>query len=168
MSEPKTLEPPTPPAQTDPRGSKLRNVLIAVGSGLILVAIAYGIGRAQGLVEVKKVREQAEASEDKLEAQIGKLRAELETTRKRIALLEARRGLSQALNALEGRNFGVAHKKLEFAAQTMSGASDDEALKKLSATLSTHKLVATENVGEQRDQLVSWMDAFDERVPYSP
>ena len=90
----------------------------------------------------------------------------LEIERGKVARLEGRRRLHLALVALEDRNFGIAQEQLGAARTSFVGASGaDPELAKIATELEAYKVVATDDVGEQRKKLLDWCRRVDNLMP---
>lgn len=146
--------------------SRRRTWLIAAGSVLAALLLAYGIGRLQGAAQLDEVEAKAERALETEQQASSKLQAELEAERSRASRLESRRRLHLALLALDERNFGTAQAQLAGAARLLekSRLETGSDLDKLKAQLAGYKLVAGEDVGQQRDYLLGLTRRFDQLV----
>jgi hypothetical protein len=77
-------------------------------------------------------------------------------------LLEARRSLDQAVAALDARNFGIAQQRLKDASEKISAAQPAGRLMGLAKGLEDYRLVATDDLGAQRQQLTGYLAEFDQ------
>lgn len=126
-----------------------KRVLVLGLIGVSSIALAYGIGRLQGLSDAREAMERAE----NLEA--------------RVAHLEARRSLDRSLRALDARNFGIAQEHLD-AASTLLQSSTAEPVPELAALMEEvagAQIVAAGDFGPQRQRLQGLIDRFDRIVP---
>ncbi len=143
-----------------------KQIGIAIGVGLVALAAAYGVGRLQTAGRVDDAERRASAAASASATAVDVARANLDVCRGNVTRLEARRQLDLALIALEERNFGIAQERLEssraFLAATKGG---DPELAKLAGEIEATKLVAAEDLGDQRKKLLGLLKRLDELVP---
>ncbi|MGZ3451660.1 MAG: hypothetical protein ACXVEF_18760 [Polyangiales bacterium] len=143
-----------------------KQLAIGITVALACVGIAYGVGRMQTAGKIEDANKRASAAESASAAAASSVRVQLEIEKATVARLEARRRLHQALMALDDRNFGTAQEHLAAAKSWLSGAKGaDPELTKLSTDIDALKLVATEDVGEQRTKVLAIVKRLDELVP---
>ena len=141
------------------------STLVALGS----VGVAYGVGRLQGTVEVRRVEAKAATDVKQEGEETNKLRTELASTRMKLLRLEARRELHKALLALDQRNFGIAQQHVELSGKLLdSSHPSDGELARLAKAIAGKKLIATEDLAAQRRELLAWANRFDELVAPIP
>jgi hypothetical protein len=151
------------------KGVKSRVARVAVLSfvALVLLGAAYAAGRLQTASLVTDAEErvkQAQSSEQKSVEQRAVVQAE-------VTELEARRRLDLALHALDQRNFGTAQHHLGAAASLLESASGNKGgkLSELARNVGAYKLIATDDLGPQRQRILDWIAAFDAaRPPQKP
>jgi hypothetical protein len=148
------------PAAADTR-SRAKRALVYTGLGLGALGAAYGTGRLQTQGAVSEAREQT-VERAAAEAEQGKLRAEAAG---KVRELEGRRRLSLALVTLDERNFGTAQRHLTKAGALLAESKGDAALEELARTVSAYKLVAADDIGTQRKQLMDFTQRFDTLRP---
>ncbi|HLV65702.1 MAG TPA: hypothetical protein VKY73_07805 [Polyangiaceae bacterium] len=145
---------------TPPRhASRSQRVLIGAGVGIALLLGAYVFGRVQAQSEIDSAKQQTQAAEARAENE-RKISAGL---RRDMARLEARRQLHLALLALDERNFGTAQQHLRAGAKLLS--EDGSApLGEIGKRIAEKQLVATEDVGDQRAQILAAIRTLDEQL----
>jgi len=135
---------------------------IAVGVALLLVGAAYGVGRYQGVAKVNEADARATAAASASANAVSSTRMALEIERGKVARLEGRRRLHLAMLALEERNFGIAQEQLAATRKELaSAAGGDNELTKITSELDAFKVVATDDVGEQRKKMLDWCKRID-------
>jgi hypothetical protein len=138
-----------------------RRVAIYVGIGLAALGAAYGVGRLQTQAAVNEAEQQtlaraaAQAEQSKV----------LELEQAKVRELEGRRQLALALLALDERNFGTAQSHLKQASALLGETKGDAAMAELTAAIAAYTLVATDDTGAQRKQLLDWTRKFDALRP---
>jgi hypothetical protein len=138
-----------------------RRVAIYVGIGLAALGAAYGAGRLQTQAAVNEAEQQtlaraaAQAEQNKV----------LELEQAKVRELEGRRQLALALLALDERNFGTAQSHLKQASALLGETKGDAAMAELTAAIAAYTLVATDDTGAQRKQLLDWTRKFDALRP---
>lgn len=141
--------------------------IIAVVSLLALVAVAAAVviawkyGAASRDAEVEdghRVLEQCRDDAELLELRATQLRAEAVALERRIRRLEARQQIAQATMSLVARNFGLAQARLEAASKSLRDGDVPE----LATRIEAIELVATNDPGAQRDELVALAQTLDE------
>ncbi len=142
---------------------RLRALLILVGASALAFGLGYGLANLQGQQALDT--QQAECGDTVLgiSKERDQAKEELEKEQARSTALDAYRYLHLALLNLEHRNFGIAQKHTRESARLLAGLSDLR-MTKLAKQLEGFEPVVTEDVGEQRKQLLSWSEALDELV----
>lgn len=141
-------------------------IAIAASIAVACVAVAYGVGRMQGATKVDDAEKRLHAVESASASAAAGVHMQLEVERAKVARLEARRRLDMAKTALDEHNFGTAQEHLASAKAWLASAKgSDPELDKLSADIDALKLVATEDVGEQRAKVSALCKRLDELVP---
>lgn len=150
-----------------PRSSRLKRftVVAAVSAGAL--AAAYGVGRLQ-------TSKRIDAAEQRTEEAVSARQAETQSREREhtaVLELEARRRLGLCLIALDERNFGDAQAHLDAAAALLekAGPTQQSLLAQLERKIAGFKLIATDNLGPQRQRVLGWLKSFDEiRPPATP
>lgn len=143
-----------------------KQMAIGVSVALVCVGVAYGVGRMQTAGKIEEAEKRVHAAESASASAASNVRMQLEVEKATVSRLEARRRLHQALIALDERNFGTAQEHLAAARSLLaSSKGQDPELTKLSADIDALKLVATEDVGEQRTKVLAIVKRLDELVP---
>ena len=139
--------------------SKVKRVLLGIAGFLVALGAAYGVGRLQGLSEVRGADARTVQAEQKRQA----ADAELKLEQQKVSRLRARLHLHLAVLALDERNFGIAQSEIEQTGRQLAeaGAGDKPELSKIATQLQAHKLIATEDLGAQRQKLLAWARALD-------
>lgn len=130
--------------------SKAKRILLGTAAFVVAVAAAYGIGRFQLATQVRDAEARTQEVEQKLRAE-----------QQKVTSLEARRHLHLSLLAMDERNFGIAQKELEQAARLLGQTADKPEHSKLAAEVQRHKIIATEDLGAQRQKVLAWTRALD-------
>jgi hypothetical protein len=130
--------------------SKAKRILLGAAAFILSVGVAYGVGRFQLASQVRDAEARTQAAEEKLRSE-----------QQKVTSLQARRHLHLALLAVDERNFGIAQKELEQAGRLLGGASAQPEHAKLAADIQRHKLIATEDLGAQRQKLLALTRALD-------
>ncbi|HEY6557488.1 MAG TPA: hypothetical protein VI072_09445 [Polyangiaceae bacterium] len=117
---------------------------------IVAVGAAYGIGRFQLATQLRDAEGRTQEVEQKLR-----------TEQQRITALEARRHLHLSLLALDERNFGIGQKELEEAARLLGQPTNQPEHSKLAAEIQRHRIIASEDLGAQRQKLLAWTRALD-------
>jgi hypothetical protein len=139
---------------------------IGVGVALACSAAAYGVGRFQGAAKVSEADARANAASSASVNAVSSTKMALEIERGKVARLEGRRRLHLAIVALDDRNFGIVQEQLTAARTSFVGATGaDPELSKLAAELEAYKIVATDDIGEQRKKLLDWCRRVDNLMP---
>jgi hypothetical protein len=155
------LAPGSPPIQS--RRFKRYAWMAGGGVGLVLVAFVYGYltGRGElGAAEARIEKATKELTQCKVQAA-----QDLNQANARGQLLEARRSLDQAVSALDARNFGTAQQRLKESALKLGAARVEGRLLAVAKELDAIKLVATDDVGGQRQKLSALLIEFDQWTP---
>jgi hypothetical protein len=152
----KPVAPPAEPTAPAVAGanSRFKRALIVLAAMVASAGIAYLVGRLQtaGLIHTAEAQTQ-QAVEAKSSAERALLR------------LEARRRLHLCVVALDQRNFGIAEQHLSLAARLLASSKPEGELEALRARIAGLKLPATDNVGEERKQVLDFAAKLDELVP---
>ena len=153
--------PAAPPTRLSAFKARFKRAAILTIGTLIVIAISYGSGMRANV-------RRATVAEGQEKAKIGELavaRADLAERDRRIAHLEARRLLHLALLALDERNFGIAQQRLAQAVALLSAPGTPGDLAALSGQIKAVNVVAANNIGQQRTQLLDVARRFDTLVP---
>lgn len=146
---------------TSTRTRRIKRYAWLAAGALALLGSCYVLGYLRGHGELSAV----ELQNQKLsQAKVDDAK-QLETERARSQMLEGRRCLDQAVMALDYRNFGTAQERLKQAGQRIVGARAEGRLLAIGKELDTYRLVATEDLGNQRQKLVSYLTEFDQLYP---
>lgn len=166
--EPKQSKTPKDPSKP-PRMVTLRRKALVVSFllSVVAVAVAYGVGRLQGWQTTRQAEATIESLQQGNKEASKECGAKLAAQGRRVERLEARRQLSIALLSLDERNFGIAEQHIELAAKLLRKSESDpqSELRAISEGLSKFRLVATENLAQQRETMFSWARRIDEVVP---
>jgi hypothetical protein len=141
----------------------LRRALALLGLALLGMVAAYVSGRIQAQARLSEARQQvARAVEQQKQGA-----NQAQSAQASVLRLESRRRLHLALMAMEERNFGIAQQHLGAAGVLLgrSNPGQDSDLGKLGASIREARLVATEDLGTQRQRLLGWVQRFDRAVP---
>jgi hypothetical protein len=130
--------------------SKAKRILLGMAAFIVAVGAAYGIGRFQLATQLRDAEGRTQEVEQKLR-----------TEQQKITSLEARRHLNLSLLAMDERNFGIAQKELEEAARLLGQPTSKPEHSKLAAEIQRHKIIATEDLGAQRQKLLALTRALD-------
>jgi hypothetical protein len=147
------------------RGTQLRRIAIGVVIALVAVMVAYLIGRAQMGRVASAAEQRADAVEAQLAAQQQDWRSAQDEVQRDVALLEARRRLTLALDALDARNFGISEQHLRAAAGWFEQARPSGDLAALSQEVRQTRITVTEDLEQQRATLRGFVQRFDRLVP---
>ncbi len=128
-----------------------------IGAWVLLGAVlGWGIGTIQGRLALQEARRGFEEDKSSL-ANKEQQRALRET-----ALL-SRRGMHQALVALEQRNFGLAQDRARQAGEQLASLGEDwAAFSEIAQQLSDFRPTVSDDISEQRTQLLDRVRRFDE------
>jgi len=130
------------------------------------VGAAYGVGRFQGASKVQEADARASAAASASASAVSSTRVALDVERGKVARLEGRRRLHLAMVAMEDRNFGIAEEHLVVARKQLGGAAGgDPELAKIASELEALKIVATDDIGEQRKKLLDYCRRIDNVLP---
>jgi hypothetical protein len=149
-------------AQTRP-GSRVGKVLTVLGLLLAALGVAYVAGRLHTASKIDQADARAVAALDERD----RARKDVAAEQAAIQRLEARRRLHLALIAVEARNFGIAQGHLDAAAALVAqaGTGAPAGFEQLQRDLRATRLVATEDLGVQRQRILDWVRRFDELAP---
>jgi len=144
-------------------GSRVGKLLTVLGLLLAALGVAYTAGRLHTASKIDEADERAGTAL----AERDRMRKDVAAEQATIQRLEARRRLHLALVAVEARNFGIAQGHLDAAlallAQGSTGAP--AGFEQLQRDLRATRLVATEDLGVQRQRILDWVRRFDELAP---
>jgi hypothetical protein len=160
MTTPGTETAPATPPAGPPRYARF---LAWSGVAVVVLGTAYATGRLQTASKISDAEERAGAANQARDRTSEDLRGE----RAEVLRLEARRRLHLALLALEDRNFGIAQAHVDAAAGLLAqGSSGAPAgIGDLQRELAAARLVATEDLGQQRQRLLDVVRRFDTLEP---
>jgi len=143
-----------------------KQIAIGVSAAVLAASVAYGVGRMQGTGKIDEAERRASAAASASASAVASSGVAAEIERGKVARLEARRRLHLAMIALEDRNFGIAQEHVGVAkAFLVSAKGADPEVQKLGADLDAFKVVATEDVGEQRKALLAFCKRLDDAMP---
>ena len=143
-----------------------KGIAIGVVVALATAGAAYGVGRFQGNVRVADAEQRANAATSASASAMALSSVATDIERGKVARLEGRRRLHLAIIALDDRNFGIAQDHLTAArAHFGSAKGKDPELDKLGTEIEAFKIVATDDVGEQRKKVLEWAKRLDELMP---
>jgi hypothetical protein len=143
-----------------------KGIGIGVVVALACAGAAYGVGRFQGSEKVHDAEARASAAASQSASAVGSTRVALDIERGKVARLEGRRRLHLAIIAMEDRNFGIADENLAAARKNLAGAAGgDPELAKVATDLEGLKIVATDDIGEQRKKLLDLCRRIDNLLP---
>ncbi|MDX1438336.1 MAG: hypothetical protein R3284_00390 [Rubricoccaceae bacterium] len=150
MSDP-TVPPTAPTTENKPPG-KLRQmalkIAVALGSAIVVFLIGWFVGRAP----------------------IGELRERVETSERRLALVQDRLYTTEAISLiyqtaldLDARNFGTANDRLDEAASILdSVGAAGSALENLRQAVSATDIVVAQNLSQQRAVVLGFARTLQE------
>jgi len=143
--------------------SRVGKLLTVLGLLLLALGVAYTAGRLHTASKIDQADDRARAALEERD----RTRKDLATERAAIQRLEARRRLHLALTAVDARNFGIAQGHLDAAAALLAqgGAGAAAGFEQLQRDIRTAHLVATEDLGIQRQRILDWTRRFDELAP---
>lgn len=153
--------PETRTTEPDRAGSKWKKRLIAAGVAGGLLLAAYVTGRVQTHSAIGT----AEHATEKAQTETQQAKSTAADAKQLVDRLEARRRLDLALRQIDHRNFGNAADQLRAAATLLQKSQPTGDLDKLAKDLSAYRLIATEDVNKQREQILALVDRFDALVP---
>jgi hypothetical protein len=132
---------------------------------VVLACCTLGASYMAGLFYARAGLAQLKAQHDSerliLQSNQERLTKALEAEKRLSLTLEARRNLDQAITALDARNFGIAEQQIKKAARLLAAAGAQAKLGELTQAFASFRLVATEDLGPQRKQLVDWVSQID-------
>lgn len=141
---------PAPRMVTIRRKSLLIAFIVSVGS----VGAAYLAGWAGQHREVVAVRDDREQISSELRTKVLK-------SERRVLLLEARRQLALTISALDERNFGIAADHLRASGESLGRDTNKPETAALAKAIGGFRLIATENLADQREAIIVWSKALD-------
>ncbi len=146
--------------------ANVKGIAIGIGVAIAAAGIAYGVGRYQGEARVTEAEQRALSAGSASSAAVLGSKVSVDVERGKVARLEARRRMHLALIALDDRNFGTAQEHVTIARSWLASAkgADVEVLK-LGADLEAFKVVASEDVGEQRTKMIALCKRLDDLLP---
>jgi len=160
LPAPRTSTPSKPPR-------RLRFLLIWVGVLACTHAGCYLAGRIPGWRAQTALESQLNEAKTTCSVVVRGIREERDHAQVHGFLMEARRQVSLALSSVDNRNFGMAQGAVHRAARYLVAARPEGELSQLAGALDAYRLVATEDLGEQRRQLLAWLGRLDVLVPPS-
>jgi hypothetical protein len=152
-----------PPQKTNSRRG-IKGILGILAVGCCAAGACYLGGYLQGRTGLTELRTQLDAERRTARASLESLTVQLESEQRMSLMLAARRNLDQSITALDARNFGIAEQKVKGAARWLVAAHMEPRLAELARAFETFRLVASEDLGPQRKQLVEWVSQFDQLV----
>lgn len=143
-----------------------KQVALGVSAAIVAVGVAYGVGRFQGNAKVDDAERRANAAASASASAVASSSIVADVERGKVSRLEARRRLHLAIIALEDRNFGIAQEHVGAARAFLATAKGgDPEVQKLATDLEAFKVVATEDVGDQRKALLAFCKRLDDAMP---
>lgn len=143
-----------------------KQIAIGVSAAVVAIGVAWGIGRFQGNAKVEEAERRASAAASASASAVAASSVAAEVERGKVARLEARRRLHLAIIALEDRNFGIAQEHVAAAkAFLLAAKGGDPEVQKLATDLDAFKVVATEDVGDQRKAILAFCKRLDDAMP---
>jgi len=143
-----------------------KEIAIGVSAAVVAVGLAFGVGRYQGSGRIEDAERRAGVAASASASAVAASSVSADIERGKVARLEARRRLHLAIIALEDRNFGISQEHVAAAkAFLVSAKGADPEVQKLGADLEAFKVVATEDVGEQRKALLAFCKRLDDAMP---
>jgi hypothetical protein len=143
-----------------------KQIAIGVSAALVAVGVAYGVGRVQGSGQIDQAESRARAAASASASAVAASNVAVDIERGKVARLEARRRLHLAIIALEDRNFGIAQEHIGAAQAFLASAKGaDPEVQKLVADLGSFKVVASEDVGEERKVVLAFCKRLDDAMP---
>jgi hypothetical protein len=145
--------------------------LLAAGAMVLAFLVAFWLGRQQVSAEFSAYKAEQEKVRQTSAVAAQHLRAENTALQGQVALLEGRRQLDLALQALDARNFGIAKQDLDQAVSLLGEAAnaapalDRERAVALHKELQAVQLTATEDFSGQRAQIVARVRQWDALIP---
>lgn len=169
--------PKAAPPIPSPRRVLWTRIATLAAAALVLLAIAYGIGRAQGARALARsesaARETqarmargAQETRTQLERRLAAVEVEFARAQRMNAALESRRQLGLAMLSMDDRNFGIAQGQIEAARTSLRGAMpfDEAGLAEVQPRLAGVTIVAAADFADQRAGLVQIAHAFDAQL----
>ncbi len=153
--------PETRDPEPDAARSKWKKRLIIAGVAVGLLLASYVTGRLQTHSAIGT----AEHATEQAKTESTRAHTSAETAKQLVDRLEGRRHLDLALRQIDHRNFGTAADELRAAAALLQRSQPTGDLDKLAKDLSAYRLIATEDVNKQREQVLAMVDRFDQLVP---
>lgn len=153
------------------RKSGVKRILILLGLFAACVLGAYSYGRWQGVEVAQGVRSQAAGDQAQYDGRAAQAEVELRQVRAVVPMLQARRRLHLALMALDERNFGTARDYLAAAGADLAAVpsppagADAAVLARLAQDLQAARLIATEDLSQQRGRVMEWVRQLDAQFP---
>lgn len=163
------MEPENPPQPTvnerEPSSwsRKLKRLAFVVIGAIVGLGAAYGFGWWQA----SRLIDQERGEKERAVQAKAMLEQKLSSERDALQRLESRRQLHLSLLALDQRNFGIAQEHIEKAVRLLAGRSSGD-LEALRASLAELRLLATEDLADQRVRLIEVIRRFDRAVPPPP
>lgn len=157
----KTPPPEQPPSQPATRPPRFKRATLFTAFGLTALGACYLGGWWVGHAQVTRLRAEIDAVRENASAELGRCSAQGASLQRAGRMLEARRQLDLAVEALDARNFGIAEQLVKKSARWLVSAPVEGPAAALAKTLESYRLTATEDVGAQRKQLNDWIGQLD-------
>ncbi len=144
-----------------------RSAWIGLAVAIAALALAYGIGRAQGAMALRDAEERHAAVRASCESKLATCAADRD-------LLAAHRSLSLVAISLDRRNFGVAesHRRDALRALAQPSLQGIAAAPEVAATIEALDLGVDPNPGTKRDRVIAAAERLDDvlksRAPDAP
>lgn len=150
-----------PAAQPPQKNKRIKFYLTWSGIAVLSYATIFAVGYFRGREELSTVTAKLDQVTKSREA----ARKDVEAQHIRVQRLEARRYIDQALAALDARNFGIAQQRLTEAEKALTKTHVAGKLLEVSKSLESFRVVATEDLGKQRQKLLELVSTFDQAYP---
>ncbi len=166
---------PAPVADpVSPRLHDAKRIGMLAAAAVALLALGYGIGRAQGAHEVSRVegaartvRARSDESARQLRSRVTALEGDVARATHATAVLEGRRQLGLALLSLDDRNFGIAQGQVDAARAALRDlpGADNPGLAEVARSLTGLSVVAAGDFADQRARVLAIVRVFDQHLP---
>lgn len=134
------------------RGQRVKRWLISFAVGVLVGAVLFGLGWWQGRQEV-----------DRLSRRVDAMQIELDKSRSRAGIMEARASLYRAAIDLDQRNFGTANGHLQAAVSALGSVTDTTiaGLRELRQNVASTDLTVAADLETQRNQVLQYAQRLD-------
>lgn len=155
---------------TAERTVPLKVVLITAGVGIVLAGVTYLIGSFAGRADLEQQAQAHEASLAEQRQELEQAREALATERARGHLLRARAAMYRAASDLDRRNFGLANRAIEEAAQALAATEaaplglEPQALADVRQEVEGLRVEVAADLEEQRTRLLDAAARLDRLI----